>query len=186
MDLIYIYESPEIQVERTSDSNLVHEIVSASNLKMQKDHNLSHWNYYTIEVVEEKIATGNVFLLKYNDQPAGVFCVTTIPHAFILEEPACIEAYSEPGKAMYLSMFTVHIDFRGRGLGKIILQKVEEMARAEGCKFIRFDARKDYEKLIEFYKSQGYIEKGIFSETNDENASIENYSLFEKRIVSDD
>jgi GNAT superfamily N-acetyltransferase len=53
-------------------------------------------------------------------------------------------------------------DLRGKGFGRQLLARAEELGRARGCRYVRlstfeFEAR-------EFYESQGYA---VVSETND-------------------
>ena len=50
----------------------------------------------------------------------------------------------------------VHPNYQGKGLGKLIVAKLEEEAKAIGLTSIELQAR---ENALEFYKSQGYIVK---------------------------
>lgn len=47
----------------------------------------------------------------------------------------------------------VHENHQGKGLGKLVLNKLEEKARELNLKYIELQAR---ENALEFYKSQGY------------------------------
>ena len=59
------------------------------------------------------------------------------------------------GQIRYMA---VHSDFQGRGLGKLIVIKLEQEAETIGLTSIELQAR---ENAVEFYKSQGYILKEI-------------------------
>jgi N-acetylglutamate synthase-like GNAT family acetyltransferase len=50
----------------------------------------------------------------------------------------------------------VHENYQGKGLGKLVLNKLEEKASALNLKVIELQAR---ENAVDFYKSQGYIIK---------------------------
>ena len=57
------------------------------------------------------------------------------------------------GQIRYMA---VHPNHQGKGLGKLIVAKLEEDAKRIGLKTIELQAR---ENALEFYKSQGYIVK---------------------------
>ncbi len=57
------------------------------------------------------------------------------------------------GQIRYMA---VHPNYQGKGLGKLIVAKLEEEAKAIGLTTIELQAR---ENALEFYKSQGYMVK---------------------------
>lgn len=57
------------------------------------------------------------------------------------------------GQIRYMA---VNPNYQGKGLGKLIVAKLEEEAKRIGLKTIELQAR---ENALEFYKSQGYIVK---------------------------
>ena len=57
----------------------------------------------------------------------------------------------ETGQIRYMA---VHPDFRGKGLGKIILEYTEKVGLEMGLKKINLQAR---EKAVAFYNSNGYM-----------------------------
>lgn len=59
------------------------------------------------------------------------------------------------GQIRYMA---VHPNYQGKGLGKLIVAKLEEEANAIGLTVLELQAR---ENALEFYKSQGYIVKEI-------------------------
>jgi N-acetylglutamate synthase-like GNAT family acetyltransferase len=60
---------------------------------------------------------------------------------------------SELGQIRYMA---VDVNYQGKGLGKLIVAKLEEEAKRIGLTSIELQAR---ENAVEFYKSQGYIVK---------------------------
>jgi len=63
----------------------------------------------------------------------------------------------------YLYWFAVHDDYRGKGIGKILLQKFEDYVVAHGGKKIVMgtSGRDIYKPTRDFYEKQGYHESGI-------------------------
>lgn len=57
------------------------------------------------------------------------------------------------GQIRYMA---VDSDYQGRGLGKLIIKKLEEEAKKIGLKVIELQAR---ENAVEFYKASGYTVK---------------------------
>jgi len=57
------------------------------------------------------------------------------------------------GQIRYMA---VHPDFQGKGLGKLIVEKLEEEAKRLGLENIELQAR---ENAVKFYESQGYTIK---------------------------
>lgn len=65
------------------------------------------------------------------------------------------------GSGMFLEDLFVRAPFRRRGLGKMLLAEVAQIARQEGCRSIRLDVLHWNEPAIRFYKSLGaeYLEE---------------------------
>lgn len=63
----------------------------------------------------------------------------------------------------YLYWFAVHDDYRGKGIGKILLKKAEDYIVAHGGKKIVMgtSGRDIYKPTREFYEKQGYKQSGI-------------------------
>ncbi|MCD6019997.1 MAG: Histone acetyltransferase HPA2-like protein [Bacteroidetes bacterium] len=86
------------------------------------------------------------------------------------QEPTAVNAYIEENEVVIacgrlqdngdgvgqIRYMAVHPDFQGKGLGKLILSKLEEEGRRNGMKMIELQAR---ENAVEFYKSQNYTIK---------------------------
>jgi ribosomal protein S18 acetylase RimI-like enzyme len=54
----------------------------------------------------------------------------------------------------------VHPDFQRQGLGRLLLERLEERARALGCKTIRLDTTGQQTAARRLYESAGYRETG--------------------------
>ncbi len=63
--------------------------------------------------------------------------------------------YSWVGKSIYLDDLYVRPSFRGKGIGKKLMNKVFEIARKEKCNRVRWQVSNWNSKAIEFYKKIG-------------------------------
>jgi ribosomal protein S18 acetylase RimI-like enzyme len=137
---------------------------------------MTHWlSYYTPEVIAEKIAHGNMFIVYEKGEPAATVSLSIDSPSYY--DDTNIAHFEEPTeKGLYISALGVRPEFQGKGLATKLVAKAEDMARQNNIKYVRFDARKDYTKLIEFYQKVGYQIKGEFLDDG------EMYCLFEKRI----
>lgn len=69
---------------------------------------------------------------------------------------ACGRIQDNGGGIGQIRYMAVNDKYQGKGLGKLIVAKLEEEAKRIGLKTIELQAR---ENAVEFYKSQGYIVK---------------------------
>lgn len=63
--------------------------------------------------------------------------------------------YSWTGKAIYLDDLYVNPDFRGKGIGSELFDKVLEYGKEEGCIKMKWQVSNWNNKAQEFYKSRG-------------------------------
>ena len=69
---------------------------------------------------------------------------------------ACGRLQDNGGGLGQIRFMAVHPDYQGKGLGKLIVARLEEEAKAIGLKQLELQAR---ENAVEFYKSCGYLVK---------------------------
>jgi ribosomal protein S18 acetylase RimI-like enzyme len=81
-------------------------------------------------------------------------------------------------KSAYVGKFGVHPDRKKRGLGKLLMQFIEERARKEGYQWIQLDTAKPAEHLVDWYKRQGYH---IVGDTRFDGKTYESW-IFEKAL----
>ena len=60
---------------------------------------------------------------------------------------------------MYLSEICTHPDYRGMGYGKLLLNKIEEIAKEKCCSYIFLNSSKKRVIAHKLYKSLGYEER---------------------------
>lgn len=112
---------------------------------------------YPLERMRVEATSREIYLVTDGDEPVATYTVTTtMPHPY----PPAIFA---PGvRALYLNRLAV-IPSRWRGgLGKRCMDDVEARARDLGCPVVRFDAFRDNDAVLAFYRRLGYVERGPF------------------------
>lgn len=65
--------------------------------------------------------------------------------------------YSWVGKSIYLDDLYVKPSFRGKGIGKLLMNKVFDIAKKEKCNRVRWQVSKWNTSAIEFYKNIGAL-----------------------------
>jgi ribosomal protein S18 acetylase RimI-like enzyme len=71
----------------------------------------------------------------------------------------CVELKKE-GEKLYLGMLTVNPTYQGKGIGKILLNQAENVAKQLSCLAIFMSVISKRKELISWYKSYGYTETG--------------------------
>lgn len=59
--------------------------------------------------------------------------------------------------AAYVHSLTVRDAYVGRGIGALILQKIERQLKAEGIAIFRLDCMYENENLCNYYRNQGFL-----------------------------
>ncbi|UII34556.1 GNAT family N-acetyltransferase [Fulvivirga ulvae] len=135
--------------------------------------NIDHWQYWKnppaekVEWVEEGIRNNEFFFVKSGGELIGM--------VRILEEDWLYWG-EQKDKALYVHSLVVKEEYGGKGVGRDVLEKVENRAKAEGCKYLRLDADSKNHKLCGYYEKQGFKKVGIKEVT----LSVSN--LYEKEL----
>ena len=123
---------------------------------------------YKVEIANHTTQIDRIIDLRYNvlrkpwnkpRETATDEFETTSVNAFIEEGNkviACGRLQDNGGGVGQIRYMAVDPDYRGKGLGKLIVLKLEEEAKLMGLTDIELQAR---ENAVEFYKSQDYIIK---------------------------
>ena len=64
-------------------------------------------------------------------------------------------------KKIYIDQLVIKEDQRGKGLGKLLINEIEQIAKNENCKRIEFDCWAFNNNAFEMYKHLGYKEQLI-------------------------
>ena len=112
---------------------------------------------YPIERMRAEATSREIYLVSEDGAPVATYTITTtMPHPY----PPAI--FAPEVRAMYLNRLAV-IPARWRGgLGRACMDDVEARARAAGCRAVRFDAFRDNEGILDFYRRLGYVDRGPF------------------------
>jgi ribosomal protein S18 acetylase RimI-like enzyme len=71
----------------------------------------------------------------------------------------CVELVLQP-PSLYLGMLTVDPATQGKGIGKILMEGGEDLARKEKCKSVNMTVITVRTELIDWYRRHGYIDTG--------------------------
>lgn len=77
----------------------------------------------------------------------------------LLESYMPISTFSQVAETMYF----IHPDFTGRGIGTAMLERLEQEARERGVTKLLVDISSENKKSINFHKKQGFSECGKLS-----------------------
>lgn len=157
-----------------SDKDKVLNLFKDAAEKISKK-NIDHWQYWKnppiekIKWVEEGILNDEFFFIKSSKGE-------TIGMVRILEEDLLYWGH-RTDKAKYIHSLVVIEKFGGNGIGKIILQKIEDDARKNGYEYLRLDSDSKNPKLCSYYENQGFKKVGT------KVLSISVYNLYQKEII---
>jgi len=159
---------------KISDKSQVLTLFKEAAEKIAKK-NIDHWQYWKnppkekIEWVEEGISNNEFFFVQDPYQ-------RTIGMVRILEEDLL---YWGPqiDKAKYIHSLVVIEAFEGKGLGKVILQKIENDALNNGYRYLRLDSDARNSKLCSYYVYQGFEKVGT------KTLPLSSYNLYQKNIL---
>lgn len=72
-----------------------------------------------------------------------------------------IGAKTAHGHFGLIRRFVVHPDFRGQGIGRVLLEAATARARAAGCSFIELSVDVTNPEPHAFYRTQGFVEDRV-------------------------
>lgn len=85
-----------------------------------------------------------VLVARVDGQPAGVAIAFRVFSTF------------KAAPVLNLHDLAVHPDFRGRGIGRELLQRIESHARQTGCCRVSLEVRRDNSTAQKLYQSEGF------------------------------
>lgn len=85
--------------------------------------------------------------------------------------------YTWVGKSLYLDDLYVQQAYRGQGIGSSLLQKLFEVAQAEGCRRVRWQVLDWNAPAIALYKKSGATIDGEWCNCDFDAAGIANYPI---------
>lgn len=128
-----------------------------------------------LTTVEEMLA--NIEVMKYlyptfTLEKYESYLIEMIPHNYkqvaVFENEICVAVSGFwsgtklwSGKYIEIDNFIVHPDHRSKGLGKMMTDYVDALAKETGCTMIVLDAFTGNFTAHRFYYNQGYVPKGF-------------------------
>lgn len=103
-------------------------------------------SYYTAFDEMDTDKNNWLMVVKDHQQVIGVFQLTFIPGL----------SY-QGGKRALVEGVRVHQSYRGKGIGKMMLEWAIAKAREHGCHMIQLTSNKKRNDAIEFYKKLGFV-----------------------------
>ena len=169
----------ELEVRRAERSDLpaVKEMYAALVARMDRE-GWSVWDeIYPRDFVGKDIEQGQLYLLLEGDRLAGAFALPAHDNG---EGDVPWQEPSAP--ARYLYRFGIAVEYGGRGLGRLALERIGELARGLGAGYLRLYVAHENEPAIALYRKMGFSQlPGEFGEFFLNGARLFEYA-FEKRL----
>lgn len=169
----------DLHIRRAEPSDLpaVKEMYAALVARMDRDG----WNVwsdtYPRDAVGEDIKKGWFYLLLEGDRLAGAFALPSHDNG---EGDVPWEEPSAP--ARYLYRFGIAVEYRGKGLGKLALERIGELSRRLGARYLRLYVAYENEPALALYQKAGFTQlPGEFGELLEDGTRLFEYA-FEKRL----
>ncbi|MFE3868346.1 GNAT family N-acetyltransferase [Flavobacterium sp. LS2P90] len=126
----------------------------------------------TIEEMLANIEVMRFLYPKFTSEKYESYLVEMIPHNYkqvaVFENEICVAVSGFwsgtklwSGKYIEIDNFIVHPDHRSKGLGKMMTDYVDALAKETGCTMIVLDAFTGNFTAHRFYYNQGFVPKGF-------------------------
>lgn len=103
-----------------------------------------------VSVTRERISEGECWVIEGDDGQLIGTAMLSFPFPTYDNEYFSVDGHA------YVNQFAVDPEFQGRGLGRMLMDKIEERAREEGAPDIGLDTAEQATHLIDFYRRRGY------------------------------
>ena len=169
----------EIRIRRAAFSDLpaAKEMYAALVARMDQE-GWGVWDEtYPRDFVEKDIERDQFYLLLEGDRLAGAFALPAHDNG---EGDVPWQEPSAP--ARYLYRFGIAAEYGGRGLGRLALERIGELARGLGAGYLRLYVAHENEPAIALYRKAGFSQlPGEFGEVLEDGTRLFEYA-FEKRL----
>ena len=153
--ILFNMEITQVQIDKLED---IYQIITECHEWLSK-RGLDQWKYYTLDVIKKKFDDHQVFMLTEKDEPVGsVFLSMEKPYYYTDLDNSYFTDPSSIG--VYITGLAVRPIHHGKGYAKELLKFIESFAVSNNIKYLRLDARGDYNEVITFYKNWGFKEVG--------------------------
>ena len=169
----------DLHIRRAEPSDLpaVKEMYAALVARMDRE-GWSVWDEtYPRDFVGKDVEQGQFYLLLEGDRLAGAFALPSHDNG---EGDVPWRDSSAP--ARYLYRFGIAVEYRGKGLGKLALERIGELSRGLGARYLRLYVAYENEPALALYQKAGFARlPGEFGEFLLDGTRLFEYA-FEKRL----
>ena len=169
----------ELRVRRAEPSDLpaAKEMYAALVARMDQE-GWGVWDEtYPRDFVEKDIERDQFYLLLEGNRLVGAFALPAHDNG---EGDVPWQEPSAP--ARYLYRFGIAVEYGGRGLGRLALERIGELARGLGAGYLRLYVAHENEPAIALYRKAGFSQlPGEFGEVLEDGTRLFEYA-FEKRL----
>ena len=169
----------EIRIRRAAFSDLpaAKEMYAALVARMDQE-GWGVWDeIYPRDYVEKDIERGQFYLLLEGDRLAGAFALPAHDNG-----EGGVPGQEPSAPARYLYRFGIAAEYGGRGLGRLALERIGELARGLGAVYLRLYVAHENEPAIALYRKAGFSQlPGEFGEVLEDGTRLFEYA-FEKRL----
>lgn len=147
----------EVKLRKATDSDVydIYKIIQ-NRCKWLDEKSIEQWNVtrtYKHDYYLEKIKDGKIYVAVYNEKIVGVFMFQLSSHYAEYDE-----------NIAYIHHLATDIHYKG--MGKIIISKIIELAKNHSKKYVRLDNISSNSKLNEYYEKNGFKQIGTIETKN--------------------
>jgi ribosomal protein S18 acetylase RimI-like enzyme len=102
-----------------------------------------------VSVTRERVAEGECWVAEDEGRIVGT-CMLSFPFPTFDNDYFSVDGHA------YINQFAVEPELQGRGIGGLLLERIEQRAREEGAPDIGLDTADGAKHLIDFYRKRGY------------------------------
>jgi ribosomal protein S18 acetylase RimI-like enzyme len=155
----------EIIICRTAPQNVapLHEILTKCGQELKKGLDIPHWlpEEYSIQQMQRDAEDFEVYALSLGKKLVGTFTLTvsdTIPDSY--NRDGNVTWQLENIRAVYAQKGAIVPEFQQKGIGSLLLKKVEELAVERGARAVRFATFSQNLTVLSFYERRKYKRVG--------------------------
>lgn len=145
-------------------------LIFQETAELMVEQGLNQWtpSIFSLSLMEEYLAEREVFLLKFEGKPVGIFTLQDSDPSYWGDR--------NDNRYDYLHRLAVRPEYRGLNLGQAMIQFGENRVKGKGKRGLRLDCVSHLESLNQFYSRQGYefVDK--------QNMGTREVHLYEKRF----
>ena len=130
-----------------------------SGIQSMRDNGIDQWDeiYPDKKILQEDIEKGEMFLGFCEGKPASAFVL----NGEYDEQYRNGDWLNKDGNFLVLHRLCVNYKFQGKGISKITLQYIEDLAKSMGAASIRLDVFPKNPKACALYQKNGFQKTGI-------------------------